>query len=442
MNVNLESPSALRRKLTIELEPAEIKTELDRTYNDLRRNVMLKGFRPGRAPRAMLERLFGDRIRGEIVQKLIKEYTDKALEERNLTPLLPPEIVTEETDLARTVRFSATFDLRPEVTVRDYQGLRVPRPEVSVSEEDVEQALNDLRERSATLRKVEDRARVERGDLVLAEVEGFVDDKALEGAKIAQRILEVSPDRLAHGLDEVLSGAEVGRPARVTRSYAPDYAEKDLAGKTVEWRASIKEIYAKVVPALDDEFAKDLGDVASLDELRAKVREQLLERAAQEADMRARQGLLDLIIERNPVEVPQSLEERERQLMEAEMAAALIGAGMAREAAAERVRNSADELRARAHKRALSSLVVDAIAEQEKIEVSDDELAARVAHLVTSSAGREREHAAEHYRDETHRAQLRQAMRREKTLDALLARAQAEPAPAAAPTPAGQPENE
>ncbi len=442
MNVNLESPSALRRKLTIELEPAEIKTELDRTYNDLRRNVMLKGFRPGRAPRAMLERLFGDRIRGEIVQKLIKEYTDRALEERNLTPLLPPEIVTEETDLARTLRFSATFDLRPEVTVRDYQGLRVPRPEVTVSDEEVEKTLNDLRERSATLKKVEDRTRVARGDLVLAEIEGFVDDKPLEGAKIAQRIMEVSPDRLAHGLDEVLSGAEVGQPARVTRSYAPDYAEKDLAGKTVEWRASVKEIYTKVLPALDDEFAKDLGDVASLDELRAKVREQLMERAAQEADMRARQGLLDLIIERNPIEVPQSLEERERQLMEAEMAAALIGAGMPREAAAERVRNSADEIRTRAHKRALSSLVVDAIAEQEKIAVSDDELAARVAHLVTSSAGREREHTAEHYRDEAHRAQLRQAMRREKTLDALLARAQAEPAQAAAQTPADEQTNE
>jgi len=170
MNVNLESPSALRRKLTIELEPAEIKTELDRAYNDLRRNVVLKGFRPGHAPRTMLERLFGDRVRGEIVQKLIKEYTDKALEEQNLKPLLPPEIVTEESDLAKALRFSATFDLRPEIVVRDYQGLRVPRPQVEVRDDEVQKTLEDLRERSATLKKVEDRTRVERGDLVLAEI--------------------------------------------------------------------------------------------------------------------------------------------------------------------------------------------------------------------------------------------------------------------------------
>jgi trigger factor len=426
MNVNLESPSALRRKLTIELEPAEIKTELDRTYNDLRRNVVLKGFRPGHAPRTMLERLFGDRVRGEIVQKLIKEYTDKALEEQNLKPLLPPEIVTEESDLAKTLRFSATFDLRPEIVVRDYQGLRMPRAQVEVSDEELQKTLEELRERSATLKKVEDRTRVERGDLVLAEIEGFVDGKALDGAKIAQRILEVSPERLAHGLDEVLAGAEVGHPAHATRSYADDYAEKDLAGKTVDWRAAVKEIYTKVVPALDDEFAKDLGDVGSLDELREKVREQLMQRAHEEADMRARQGLLDLIIERNPVEVPQSLDDRERALMESEMMGALVGAGMSREAAAERVSGSADEIRTRAHKRALSSLIVDAIAEQEKIEVSDDELAARVAHMVTRSSARERDQVAEHYRSEEHRAQLQQAMRREKTLDALLERAQSE----------------
>jgi trigger factor len=203
----------------------------------------------------------------------------------------------------------------------------------------------------------------------------------------------------------------------------------------VEWRAAVKEIYTKVLPALDDEFAKDLGEVASLDELRAKVREQLVQRAHEEADMRARQGLLDLIIERNPVEVPQSLDDRERELMESEMTGALLGAGIPREAAAERVRNSADEIRTRAHKRALSSLIVDAIAEQEKIEVSDDELAARVAHIVTRSSGRERDHVAEHYRSEESRALLKQSMRREKTLDALLERAQTETADAAGEAP-------
>src|SRR5216684_1692944 len=234
-----------------------MKNYIDNDYTDLSRTVMLRGFRPGHAPRNMLERLFGDRVRGEIVQKLIKEYTDKALEEQNLKPLLQPEIVTEESDLAKALRFSATFDLRPEIVVRDYQGLRVPRPQVEVSDDEVQKTLEDLRERAATLKKIEGRTRVERGDLVLAEIEGFVDGKPLEGAKLGQRIVEVSAERLSHGLDEVLVGAEIGHPAQATRSYPADYAEKDLGGKTVEWHATVKEIYAKVLPALDDEFAKD-----------------------------------------------------------------------------------------------------------------------------------------------------------------------------------------
>ncbi len=426
MNVNIESPSALRRKLTIELEPAEIKHELDHAYNDLRRGVVLKGFRPGRAPRNLLERFFGDRVRGEVIQKLIKEYTDKALEEQNLKPLLQPEIVTEETDLDKTLRFSATFDLRPEIVVRDYAGLKVPRPRIEISDEDVQKALEELRDRQATLKKVEGRNTVERGDFVLAEIEGFAEGKSIEGAKLTQRLLEVSPERLAHGLYEVLAGAVTGSTARSTRSYPADYSEKELAGKTVDWRATVKEIYRKELPALDDEFAKDLGEAGSLDELQARVREQLLERAREEADARVRQGLLDLIIEHNPVEVPESLKQRERELMESEMTSALMAAGVTREAAAERVRESTEQIATRADKRALSGLIVDAIAEQEKLEVSDDELAGRVAHIVTRSSGRDRDRLAEHYRSEENRTALRHAMRREKTLDLLLTRAQSE----------------
>src|SRR5271163_2116740 len=118
MNVNIEEPNSLRRKLTIEVEPDEIKRELDRAYNELKRGVVLKGFRPGHAPRNLLERFFGDQVRGEVIQKLVKEYTVKALEENDLKPVVTPEIVTEETDLQKSLKFSAVFDLRPALVVR------------------------------------------------------------------------------------------------------------------------------------------------------------------------------------------------------------------------------------------------------------------------------------------------------------------------------------
>ncbi len=423
MNINVESSSPIRRKVTIELDQDEIAQELERSYAQLRRSVHLKGFRPGRAPRQILERLFGDQVRGEVIQKLIKESTEKALSEHNLVPVAEPEIVTEETDLNKTLRFAAVFDIRPEITVKDYENLKVPRQEVSVSEEQVDAALQRLRERLAPLKKVEDRTRVEPGDFVIAELEAFADGAPIAGSKLESRLLEVSDKAIAHGLHEVLTGAEVGVAGSARRSYPADYGEKDLAGKEVEWRYTVKEIFRRELPKLDDEFAKDQGEFQSLAELRERLRHNLLTQARQEADAKVRQGLLEIVLERNPVEIPQSLIEREQRVLEAEFAATLQAGGMPAEQAMETAHKSHDEFRARAEKRAHSALILDALAAQEKIEVSDEELAERIAAIVAQS-GRDRERAAGFYNKEENRAALRASMRREKTLDLLLERAQ------------------
>ncbi len=436
MNVNIETPSALRRKITIELEPAEIKRELDRTYNQLKRSVQLKGFRPGRAPRNLLERFFGDQVRGDVIQKLQKEYTEKALEENDLKPVVEPEVVTEESDLKKPqVRFTATFDLKPQIAVKDYKDLKVPKATIEVTEEQVEQALERLRERNGTLHKVERRI-VQPGDFVLASFEAFEGDKPLTNSKFEERVVRVSGEELRHGLDEMLAGTETGIEVRKNRSYPADYYERDLAGKTVEWRIKASDIYQRVIPQLDDEFAKDQGEYQSLAELRVEMRRELERRAGEEADARVRQGLIDLIIERNPIEVPESLVAREQRNLELETAAALEALGMARDAALERARQEQEDLKARAEKRARSALIVDAIADQENLEVTADEVAERIATLVTQGGGPQRERLADFYSHQENRDALAQVMRREKTLDRLLSRAQAgEETPSSADAP-------
>jgi trigger factor len=426
MNVNIEEPNTLRRKLTIEVEPDEIKRELDKAFNELKRGVVLKGFRPGHAPRNLLERFFGDQVRGEVVQKLVKEYTEKALEEHDLKPVVAPEIVTEETDLQKdlSLKFSATFDLRPKIEVKDYEGLKVPESKVEVTDAQVEEAIERFRERQATLKKVEDRSVVADGDYALATVEAFEDGKPMSATRPDDRLVEVSERALAHGVYEVLKGAEIGKEKRLTKPYAGDYSQKELAGKTIEWRATAKEIYRRELPTVDDDFAKDLGD-ENLAAFRTRVRAELLEHARNEADARVRQGLLDLVIERNPVELPESLVAREVSAIEAELHQTLEAGGVSHEDATERVKQCADDLKTRAEKRARTSLIVDALADQEKIEVDDEELGNRVAQIVTQS-GRNRDRAAEFYRKEENRDGLRQSMRREKALDFILSRAKRE----------------
>ncbi|MGH7925834.1 MAG: trigger factor [Candidatus Binatus sp.] len=430
MNVNIEEPNSLRRKLTIEVEPDEIKHELDRAYNELKRGVVLKGFRPGHAPRNLLERFFGEQVRGEVVQKLVEEYTKKALEEHHLKPVVAPEIVTEQTDLQKdlALKFSATFDLRPKVEVKDYEGLKVPESRVEVTDQEVEEAIARFRERQATLKKIEDRTVVEDGDYALASVEAFEDGKPLSSTKPDDRLVEVSERALAHGVFEALKGSEIGMEKRISKTYAADYSQKELAGKTIEWRAMPKELYRRELPTVDDDFAKDLGD-ENLDAFRTRVRSELLAHARQEADARVRQGLLDLVIERNPVELPESLVARELSAMESELHQTLEAGGLSHADAGERVKQSAEDLKTRAEKRARTGLIVDALAEQEKIEVDDEELGERVAGIVTQS-GRNRDRAAEFYRKEDNREALRQTMRREKALDFILKRAKHEDAPA------------
>ncbi|HVC45226.1 MAG TPA: trigger factor, partial [Candidatus Binataceae bacterium] len=366
MNVNIENSSALRRKMTIEVEPAEINRELDRAYNELKRSVVLKGFRPGHAPRNLLERFFGDQVRGDVIQKLVKEYTGKALEENSLTPVVEPEIVTEETDLKQALKFSAVFDLKPELVVKDYQELKVQAPTIAVNEEEVDAELTRMRERRGVLKKVEGRTVVAENDFVVAAFEGYAEDRPIAGTKIEDRLLKVTRETLAHGLDEVLVGAEAGTEVRKSRSYPADYSEKEIAGKEVEWRATAKEIYTHVVPELDPEFAKDEG-FDDLDALRAKVRESLEARARSEANARARQGLLELIVERNPVELPESLVAREIRNVEHEIASAFESSGMSHDEAIAKARENADDLRKRAEQRARSALIVDAIAAQENL---------------------------------------------------------------------------
>src|ERR1700689_1498357 len=435
MNVNIEEPNSLRRKLTIEVEPDEIKHELDRAYNELKRGVVLKGFRPGHAPRNLLERFFGEQVRGEVVQKLVEEYTKKALEEHDLKPVVAPEIVTEQTDLQKdlALKFSATFDLRPTIEVKDYEGLKVPESKVEVTDEQVEEAIERFRVRQATLKKVEDRTVVEEGDYALATVEAFEDGKPMSATKTEDRLVEVSERSLAHGVHEALIGGEIGKEMKASKPSPADYSQKELAGKTVEWRATPKEIYRRELPTVDDDFAKDLGD-----ENPEAFRPRVLAHAQQEADARVRQGLLDLVIERNPVELPESLVTREQSAMEAELHQTLEAGGLSHEDATERVKQSADDLKTRAEKRARTALIVDALAEQEKIEIKDGESGNRVAAIVPQS-GRTGDRAAEFYRKEESREALRQSMRREKALDFILSRAQREPTAPEASAPSEAP---
>jgi trigger factor len=198
----------------------------------------------------------------------------------------------------------------------------------------------------------------------------------------------------------------------------------------------VKEIYKRDLPPLDDDFAKDQGDIQNLAELRERIRTDLLAHAQSEADSRARQGLLEMVLDRNQIEVPESLTAREHRAMESELESTLRQGGLGNEDIAERIKGM-EELKTRAHKRASSGLVLDALAEQEKVEINDDELAERIGAIMRQAGTKNRERFSEFYANEENREGLRNTMRREKVLDQLLTRAKGgAPEASEAPQPA------
>ncbi len=421
MNISIENTAPLGRKLVVELGADEIRQEMDSSYNELRRTVQLKGFRQGRAPRKLLERFFGDQVRSDVIQKLVREYTERALAENNLRPVVAPEVVTEEADLDKSLRFTVSFDVRPELVVSNYEGIELADPEIKVSDEEVEAALGRLRERHGTLQKVADRRVVRDGDFVLARLEGRANGEPLANFRVEDRLFAVSSEALAHGLERLFVNAEIGVEARQTMDYPADYRERELAGKSVEWRLTVKEVFRRELPELDDEFARDLGSYANLDELRRATHEHLIEDARQEGQIRLKQGLLDLLAERNPVELPLSLVAAERRAIDAELLAVLEAQGISRERALESLGERAEELQARAERQARNTLILDALVAQEKVEVSDDELADRIVASVREGANA-RQQRADFYSRPENREALRAAMRREKAFEAIFAR--------------------
>jgi trigger factor len=445
MNVTVESASnesasTLRRRVIVDLGREEVAQKLSSAYDELRRTVRLKGFRPGRVPQKLIQRFFGDQVRADVTAQLIREYTDKALKEVGLQPVAAPQIITEQAALADGLRFSAVFDVMPEIALKDYRDLNVTLEAAQPAEQEVEAALLELRQRQATLRKVQGRESVEPGDFVLARLEARVGDKPLPGFGSEPKLIEVSPTALPADLADLLTGAQRNQPFERVMSHPAGHPVAALAGKTVAWSVEVNELFGRELPELDDAFARDLGAYQSVAELRAATRQRLAEQAEAAALSRARLELLDRIVERNPVELPESLVEMELAVLVREREQQAEDREQARQPAADATAIAPErqgELRSQAEKQARRALIVDALARELNVEVSDDELAGRVAEIVRA-AGRERQAVADYYAREENRVRLRGAMRREKALDALLRPGGADP-PAPSQAPADRP---
>ncbi len=425
MQVNIDEVNATRRKLAVEVPVEEVTAEFDRAFGRVQKQAKLKGFRPGRAPRSVVEKLFGDQVRADVLSHLIEHSYADAVKQTGLRPVGPPEIVPESIEAGKPLRYSATIDVLPKIEIGETRGLPAKRPRREVTDGDVDRAVEQLRESLAELRPAEGREEARAGDFVSIDYTGFVDGRPLPDGKRENRLLELGTGVVPPEFEQALTGAKVGEARTVEVSYPAEHADSALAGKTARFDLVLRAVREKILPPADDELAKEHGECTTLAELRAKLRERIADSLRSEGDEHVREQLLDEILRRNAFEVPASLVDRQVGAFVEDLLDRVGAQRAALERDTQRLEKLREEYRPRAERQVRAVLALDAIAERDHVEVSESDVDQRVAEVV-QRAGEHASRVKEIYRDPSSRAELRGRMARERALDATVAAASVE----------------
>ncbi|KML13406.1 trigger factor [Bacillus safensis] len=379
MSVKWEKQEGNEGVLTVEVDAETFNKALDDAFKKVVKQVSIPGFRKGKVPRGLFEQRFGvESLYQDALDILLPVEYPKAIDEAGIEPVDRPEIDVEKIEKGENLIFTAKVTVKPEVKLGDYKGLNVEKDDTAVTDEDVQEELKGLQNRQAEL-VVKEEGAIENGDTVVLDFEGFVDGEAFEGGKAENYSLEVGSGSFIPGFEEQLVGLEAGAEKDVEVTFPEEYHAEDLAGKPAVFKVKIHEIKAKELPALDDEFAKDVDEeVETLAELTEKTKKRLEEAKENEAEGKLREELVAKASENAEVDIPQAMVDTELDRMMKEFEQRLQMQGMNLELyfqfSGQDENALKEQMKEDAAKRVKSNLTLEAIAAAENLQVSDEEV--------------------------------------------------------------------
>ncbi|NIO09386.1 MAG: trigger factor [Deltaproteobacteria bacterium] len=419
MKVDVDILSPIQRKIHIEVPGQAVRDEFSRVYGALSQRAKIKGFRPGKVPRTVLEGIYGDEAKSQTLSRLVEQSLREAVREKGLQVVSPPEVEPGELVEGNPFTFSAVVEIKPEIELKKYLGLEVERIKIEVEEKQVDEALSGFQESHAHLQPVEDRDGVEKGDCVVLDFSGTVNGKPFPGSQGENALLEVDGKSTLAQFEEALIGLKKNMDHQISVTYPKEYGNAELAGKAVDFRVHIKDIKKKILPPLDDDFAKDHGECETLTELKNKIRERLESELKEIQNRELREQLLTQLIESHSFDVPTAMVDRQLQyLMERRQRPVQASGSNAPQSApsAEELRK---ELTPQAQRQVQTMLLVEKVGEQEKIDVTDQDVQQRIDEVVRS-VGDKGSVVRDFYRRGEARDELRSQMVFDKTLNFLL----------------------
>lgn len=379
MSLQVEKLEHNMAKLTIEVPAEDVEKALQAAYLKERKRISLPGFRKGKVPRQMIEKMYGPEVfYDDAANHMISEAYGKAYDECELEIVSQPKVEVTQLEKGKPFIFTAEVAVKPEVTLGEYKGLKVDKVSVEVTDEEVDAEIEKERERNARTVEVTDRA-VQDKDEVTLDFEGFVDGEAFEGGKGEDYPLTIGSGAFIPGFEDQLIGAEIGKEMEVKVTFPEEYQAKELAGKEAVFKCTVKAIKAKELPELDDEFASDVSEEGeTMDEYKAEVRGKIKERKEREAKEKKENQTVEQAVANAEIDLPEPMVDLQARQMADDFARRIMQQGMSLEQYFQFTGLSEEkmmeELKPQAEKRIRTRLVLEAIVAVENIEVSDERL--------------------------------------------------------------------
>jgi trigger factor len=391
MKTEIVDVSPTRKEIKIEIEAADVSAEYDRVTEEFARQATVPGFRKGHAPPTVVRTRFKKDIQGDVLKRLVPEAVEQAITESGLQVIGQPDVHLDNEGLDKfgqaSISLHAHVEVMPELTLGDYKGIEAARRTRPVDDETIERVIENLRDASASLQPVEDRVS-EEGDTVTADIQGrYLEPPSDEEINAEDVDVVIGGEGVLPAFTEQLTGVRPDEAKTFTVEYPADFNAQGLAGKTIEYTATVTAVRRKEVPALDDEWVKSLGEdeVETVEQLRARVRENLTKNSEHEAEHRLRDEVLSQLIERHRFEAPETLVSYQANQILQSMIRDMISHGLDPRSQDVNWEAMRDMVRERAGDDVRGSLLLERVAEAESIEVSDEEIEAEIQSIAEGS---------------------------------------------------------
>ncbi|MGA9524193.1 MAG: trigger factor [Myxococcaceae bacterium] len=423
MKVQVEELSPIERKLSIEVENQQVGKELDRAYSALGRQVKIPGFRPGKVPRRILEQRFKQQVEDDVMQGLVQRAFTEAVREHKVDAVANPQITNPSPiDPAQPFKFEARVEVKPRLEPKEYDGLELAKQDITVGDDKINERIERMRNTMGRLEPVEGRDVAQASDFAQIDFDAQIDGKEFPGSKAENITVEVVEGDLIRGNVKELEGTKVGETKEVDYTFPDDYEVEEVRGKTGKFKLSLKGLKRQVTPELNDEFAKEVGGGETLEELRNKVRSQLERSLKADAEQKERDQLIDKLLEKNAFEVPRAMVDRGVQLMLESAIRNMASQGLDPRQLNFDFQALREEIRPRAEKEVKGSLLLEAIAEKQGLQATDEDVEKKLEQLAEENSIALSQ-VRKQFRDPDSRESLALRIREEKTIEFLKSRA-------------------